>query len=73
MCQKASLLGRSNERIIDVRELHFRELGLDLYSHEFSLFATVTRESQQILIAQMHLKFVQIWLEGNGSAGAKII
>src|SRR5437870_4642198 len=56
-----------------MRELHFREFRLNLYSLEFSLCATVTRERQQILIAEMQLKFVQIRLERNGSAGAKIV
>src|SRR5437773_4931897 len=67
------LLRRSNERITGVRELHFREIRLNLYSHEFSLCATVTGERQKILIAKMQLKFVQIRLKRNGSAGAKIV
>ncbi len=48
------------------------DFGLQTYSDKFSFWTAVTRKSEEVLVVQVHLKFVQIWLEGNRRAGTQI-
>ena len=58
--------------MIGMQKFHAGHFGFQTDADKFTLCAAVSNKRKQVLIVQVHLQFVEIRLEGNGSAGAEV-
>src|SRR5260370_32937253 len=56
-----------------MRELDVGKFTLDLNAKVFAFRSSVSREAEKILVAEMEVKLVEIGLERDGCAKAKVI